>query len=261
MRRLFIAAVVAACAAGRLFASPVEDWEEYEAAVRDGTVAMDEALVKLDPLIEGLSTYITSNYDVSPSSWTFPVTGYDRCSTVKGDYTTEERHRLRRAVGTYDFFDGGRHFAHPGYNIHVRDANFDTKDDLTGAPPEVVAAMDSVVISTYKRWTRGSMFRDGNYVWLYNPAENKLFYYAHLQDIRVDSGQFVRSGEPIASVGPTGFMPRGKREKTHLYLMVLEYDKGRFLPVDYYSLLSESHPPKEKKFGFRRTQKKGDPAR
>jgi len=94
-----------------------------------------------------------------------------------------------------------------------------------------------MVLSVNKDWKPGSRLRGGNYIWLINTKEKKLFYYAHLKDVFVKPGDFLRKGDELGTVGRTGVSAYKKASPTHVHLMVLEYDQGKLKPFDYYPLL------------------------
>jgi len=217
-------------------ATPLRDWQVYEAGVRDGIIARPEMELKLAPLVAAVSSFIVQDYDLAAGAWTFPVSGYGVSAFDRHDYKPAIRYGPEGKKG-YDFFDGNKHGGHPAYDIFIRDRNRDTLDDLTGKPVDALAMTDAVVLSTHEGWAKGSPLRGGNYVWLYNPGENKFFYYAHLQRVLVKPGQRVRAGEAVGSIGRTGVLAARKRSRTHLHLMVLEYRDGKLVPYDYYRML------------------------
>lgn len=219
--------------AGVALASPVEDWQVFETAVRDGALVRQEAQLTLDPLVNGLSTYITTQFDLHAGTWAFPLEGYDIHAMDRHDF---KPHIVYGPYGKkgYDFFDGNKHGGHPAFDIFIHDKDRDCIDDRTRAPVRCCAMADAVVISLHGGWEKKSRIRGGNYVWLYSPSENKFFYYAHLNEITVQSGQLVRAGEAIGAVGRTGAMAADKRSPTHIHLMVLEFVDGKLLPYNYF---------------------------
>lgn len=90
-------------------------------------------------------------------------------------------------IGSFwgDERDGGRR-RHRGIDI------FASK----GTP--VVAMTDGIIIA------KGNTPRGGKTVWLQSATKPWTFYYAHLGQHKVKSGQFVRKGQVIGTVGNTG---------------------------------------------------------
>jgi hypothetical protein len=230
-------AVVALLASTSLFAGPIEGWQGLEAAVRDGKISQNEARLKLETLIPELSSYVLSNYAVTCSSWAFPVAGYGIHALQKSDFQPGIVYGPYGKKG-YDFFDGNKHGGHPAYDIFIRDKKRACIDDRTGKPVNAVAMEDCVALSVSTGWKHGDKLRGGNYAWLYNPKDNKFFYYAHLNNIVVTPGTLVKQGEAVGTIGRTGWLADMKTSPTHVHLMVLEYKYGNFVPFNYYRRLS-----------------------
>lgn len=232
--------------------NPVSEWQNYEIAVRDGKLSKPDAIIKLAPLISGLSSYTASGFEKTSSSnpplekgdkvgfdddcWAFPLKGYNIRAMDKNAFKPGIRYGHYNTKG-YDFFDGNKHGGHPAYDVFIHDKNQDTLDDKTKKPVEALSMTDCLVLSLNTGWTKESVLRGGNYIWLYSAKQNKFFYYAHLKDIFVKPGQFVKKGELIATVGRTGRLAAKKTSPTHVHLMALEYRDGKLLPFDYYQKL------------------------
>jgi hypothetical protein len=238
---VFLSCLFVLLGAGCLFAGPVEDWQEFEAAVRDGRIPRNEAELELDALVHQLSSYMTDHFELESAEWAFPLKGYTIKALDKYAFQPQIRYGPHNVKG-YDFFDGNRHGGHPAYDIFIKDRDQDCLDDRTGEPADVVAVMDSVVLSVHTGWQIDSPIRGGNYLWLYNPGENAFYYYAHLQDIFVEPGQAVTRGERIATVGRTGVLAAQKRSPTHLHFMVLTCKDGKLVPVNTYPRLTHTAP-------------------
>ncbi len=76
-----------------------------------------------------------------------------------------------------------------------------------------------IVVAVETKWEKGSSLRGGRYIWIYNPAEHFLTYYAHNEAVFVRLGDAVKPGDRIATVGRTGLNAYRRGSVTHLHLM------------------------------------------
>ena len=233
---LFISLSAGAVPNERSLKEVLADWQSFETGVRDNRIPKEEARAELKSLLSELSGAINSKYQMESGSWVFPIKGYSRKAMNKDDFNPASVYGPYGVKG-YDFFDGNRHGGHPAYDIFIRDKNQDSLDDKTKRNVKLLAMSDMLVLSLNNGWKKGSKMRGGNYIWLINPREKKLFYYAHMKDIFVKPGEFVRKGDALGTVGRTGYLADKKTSPTHVHLMVLEYDQGILKPFDYLPLL------------------------
>ncbi len=129
---------------------------------------------------------------------------------------------------------------HHGHDIFVKDGNYDCLNDVTGEEYFALAMQPAVVLSTYEDWQPGSDLEGGNHVWLYNPAQNIILYYAHLNRILVKPGDFVKEGTPIATIGRTGENAFLGKSPTHVHVMEMKYDGNRLTSYNFYPELVQS---------------------
>ncbi len=212
------------------------DFNMLNSAIRDGAVSRGVAQAGLQRLIAALRAeyYRTGTVDFRKSEWIFPLEGYGARAVGGG-----RRHGY--AARGYDFYSGNRHSGHPSYDIFIRDRNQDGLDDLTGKPVTVLSMTGGVVVALERNWEAGSRLRGGKYLWVYDPATELLVYYAHNSDISVELGQVVRPGEPLATVGRSGWNAAKKRSPTHLHLTVARVSRdGRVVPVKIYGEMVRS---------------------
>lgn len=218
-------------------AAPCDDWNTLEKEIRDGLIDRASAgnrITLLHRLLVDTYGTIAAN-----SAKVFPVAGYDY-RAIGGRHCNDYR------PGGYSFYQGVRHGGHPAHDIFVRDRNQDSLDDTTGKPVSIVAFTDGVVIATNPAWDYPSPIRGGKYVWIFNPAEERYYYYAHLSSVTVAPGQTVTAGEPIGFLGRTGKNAYPRRSPTHLHFMVLSYADGRMLPRNPYRELVATKRDKPK---------------
>jgi peptidoglycan LD-endopeptidase LytH len=207
------------------YATPSDDWNRLEKAIRDNVVERNQArerIIQLDR--ELLAAY---SGKAGHATYHFPVMGY-ASGSIGG------RNGNGYAPAGYDFYDGNRHGGHPAHDIFIRDKSRSGLDNGTGRPAEIVAFTGGVVVAVNPSWEYPSGIRGGIYVWIFNPEENRFYYYAHLEKLLVALGDVVKAGDSIALLGRTGKNARPKRSPTHLHFMCLSFDNGRMTPHDTY---------------------------
>lgn len=121
----------------------------------------------------------------------------------------------------FDLFDMEAKGSHPAHDLFVHDKNRDNIDDRTWRPIDVLAFTSGVVLATETSWKYDSPLRGGNWIWIYDPCLDGLFYYAHNNIVNVQPGQWVNAGDKISEMGRSGFNAYKKRSPTHLHLMFL----------------------------------------
>jgi hypothetical protein len=131
------------------------------------------------------------------------------------------------------------HGGHPAYDIFIRDKNQDSKDDLTVRYVSVIAPVDILILSTETAWDQGSEIRGGRYIWALDPVNDQLIYFAHLNDVLVKPGEFIKAGTEIGTVGRSGKNAFPPRSPSHLHLMVLEVKRDKLVPFDYMTCLGK----------------------
>ena len=107
------------------------------------------------------------------------------------------------------------------------------RHDRSGRPFDAVAMQPAVVLSVNQDWRPGNP-RGGRYVWLYQPTQRLLYYYAHLGEVAVRPGDVVPRGGRLGTVGKTGFPARHAHHPCHIHLMVLRPAGGDMVPVNWF---------------------------
>lgn len=125
----------------------------------------------------------------------------------------------------FDLFDMEAKGSHPAHDLFVHDKNRDNIDDRTWRPIDVLAFTSGVVLATETSWKHNSELRGGNWIWIYDPCLDGLFYYAHNNIVHVQPGQWVNAGDKISEMGRTGFNAYKKRSPTHLHMMFLKLNE------------------------------------
>lgn len=193
--------------------------------IREQSILPDSARAAFSRTLLGLHERFRLNVDFPTDTlsesgrsrvalW-FPLKGYST-SAIGG--THGEGYR-----GTgFDLFDYNVRGSHPAQDIFIRDQNQDSVDDRNGQPVDVLSMSDGLVLAVETGWTPEQEYRGGNWIWVYDPVRNGLFYYAHNNVVVVTMGDWVRAGQKIAEVGRSGFNAYKPRSPTHLHLMYLQ---------------------------------------
>ncbi len=223
---------------GSLLQEAPELFERFDVlldGVRDGTIgraAAQQELGALLPLVARQYRRSGSRF-FRQDSWVFPLAGY-------GPRAVPGRKGKGFVVKGYDFFSGNRHGGHPAYDIFIRDRNQDELDDRTQQPVAVLSMTGGVVVSAETTWEPGSKLRGGKYVWIYDPANDLLVYYAHNREVFVKQGDLVQPGSKLATVGRSGLNAAKRRSPTHLHMTVLRANRGNPLAVRFWKDLCKT---------------------
>lgn len=224
--------------------TPYEWCQQFNALyvqIREESISPDSARAMFSQIMRGLRAGYVTNVDY-PSDTTssagrervalyFPLRGYSP-TAIGGSHGEGYR-----AKG-FDLFDYTVRGSHPAQDIFIRDTNQDSVDDRDGKPVDVLAMSEGLVLAIETGWTPGQEYRGGNWIWVYDPVRNGLFYYAHNRVVNVTMGDWVRAGQKIAEVGRTGLNAYKARSPTHLHLMYLQVQpNGLPLPRNTYDWL------------------------
>jgi peptidoglycan LD-endopeptidase LytH len=194
------------------------DFEQLNRQIREQTIAPDSARVRFKEIVKALRevnlTYKDSLCVSDSTAFVFPVKGYNARSVGGMGMGYFPRH--------YNMFDHGLQVSHPAQDIFVRDLNGDNIDDNTGQPVDLLAMRPGVVIGVETNWQPESSYRGGNFIWIYDPCMDGLFYYAHSSKVIVQVGDKIAIGQKIGEVGRTGMNAAKPRSQTHLHLMYLQ---------------------------------------
>jgi hypothetical protein len=216
-------------------------FNELNSRIRDGQIGKSAARRELSERLENICTeyYQRGGKNYLPVQWVFPLAGYDAGAIDKG-----RSHGF--VPNGYDFFSGNRHGGHPAYDIFIRDRNQDSRDDRSGKAVSVLSMTGGIVVALEKGWQKGSKLRGGNYIWIYDPANDLLVYYAHNEELFIGLGTIVMPGDLLATVGRSGYNAAKRRSPTHLHFSVLRLKDGNPVPVRVYSELQriQNNPPK-----------------
>lgn len=209
--------------------------------IREESILPDSARAAFSRIMLGLHERYKATVDFPTDTVTesgrertglwFPLKGYST-SAIGG--THGEGYR----GNGFDLFDYNVRGSHPAQDIFIRDQNQDSVDDRNGKPVDVLSMSEGLVIAMETGWTPAQEYRGGNWIWVYDPVRNGLFYYAHNNVVTVTMGDWVRAGQKIAEVGRSGLNAYKARSPTHLHLMYLQLQpNGLPLPQNTYAWL------------------------
>ncbi|MBL7786013.1 MAG: M23 family metallopeptidase [Chitinophagales bacterium] len=189
--------------------NPCEQFDAFSRQVHEGGIDEYHGKTQLLQIVAQIDQYYAQKGGVyyGQESWIFPVEGYGS-DAIGGNGSGF------KAAG-YNYFT--RRTGHPAHDIFIHDGDQDSFDDQTLQPVNVLSLSGGVVVSAEHYWDSYSTRRGGVYVWIYDPASRRLFYYAHHTQIFVKVGDLVKPGQIIGQVGRTGFNAAKMRSPTHLH--------------------------------------------
>lgn len=209
--------------------SPAKGWYAIMRQVRDKKLQRKQAVDSMNNFMEELNLYIIRNNPkvYKKSEWVFPVKGYNY-SAIGG------KNGNGYVVGDFDFYDGSTG-GHPAQDIFISDKNQDCVDDVTNKNVKILSMSGGIVVETRKNWTAQMMdIKGGNIVYVYDNFSDGLFYYAHLDKIEVNVGDFVYPGMELGTMGRTGKNAFPSRSPTHLHIMYVKNSNGDLKPHNLY---------------------------
>jgi hypothetical protein len=198
-------------------------FHQMQIDIRDRNISPDSARKAFQAVVFGLrgSFNKDSCRAVDSSYFVYPLDAYTQRESIGG------RGRGYKPDG-FDLFDMDVKGSHPAHDLFIKDKDQDNLDDRTWKPVDVLAFSSGIVVATETNWRYDSELRGGNWIWIYDPCLDGLFYYAHNNIVQVQPGQWVNAGDKIAEVGRSGFNAYKKRSPTHLHLMYLQLDSSAY---------------------------------
>ncbi|HQV85221.1 MAG TPA: M23 family metallopeptidase [Chitinophagaceae bacterium] len=207
--------------------------------IRDGKLDKDSSLPKFKDLLNEIKEQYNEQAITRYNSdkWVFPLKDYTTDISIGN--SKDEGY----IPGRYNFFDGNDHKGHAALDIFIADSNQDCADDRTKKQVDVLSMTGGVVLAAEMNWDTASALRGGKYIWIYDPLNKLLLYYAHNNTVIIKPGQIVKPGEKIATCGRTGLNAFKKRSPTHLHLMILKLDENNYpRPINPYGYLKTAKP-------------------
>lgn len=210
-----------------LFCQPTnlfERWNSVDSLIMDRKIPKDAAIDSINYFVKQANIFFkkTALKTTARENWSFPMKGW-----VKVDYRSngEDYGDIY-----FDYFQGGESTNHPAHDIFITDNDSNGTEDVTGKKVDALSMVNGIVFTVLDSWKPGDFGRGGNYVKIYDPETEAMFYYSHLDSIFVKPGQVVKKGERVAYVGRTG--RKAIKGKTHLHIAYYPIDNGYPKPED-----------------------------
>ena len=211
------------------------DWNTIDSLITIKQIDKDEAVKKINEFSKKLKAKLFSSKR-DKNIFVFPLNSFGSIDSIrffKGgkDYEDDK----------YDYFQGSNSIGHPAHDIIIDDKDKDLNDDITGKPVDVVSVSYGIVIAINITWQPGSLLRGGKYVKVYDPDNNRIWYYSHLSVVSLFPGDTINAGDKIGEVGRSGRRAILKEGSTHLHIGTLKLVDGYPLPEDYFEKLRSSY--------------------
>lgn len=199
-------------------------WHKTDLLIRDNKIDKDDAIDSISYYVETKVKQLKSSGFVvtKKTDWLYPI--INRTSVVYRANGMDYKDEL------FDYFQGGEYHGHPAHDIFILDNDSNGVEDSTGKKVEAVSMVNGIIISVHKEWKPGDFLRSGNYVKIFDPKSQAIFYYSHLDSVFVNPGDVVKAGDPVAYVGRTG--RKAFRGKTHLHIAYYKIEDGYPIPKD-----------------------------
>lgn len=210
-----------------------EKWKPLMTEVREARISKHEAIDSMNRFTNQLWDFMEVQVKrgkikkYSDEEWIFPVKGY----TANAIGGTNGSGYITAGFDFFDLNSGG----HPAHDIFISDGNQDCIDDVTGEPVDILSMSGGIVVETRKNWTPDMTdIKGGNIVYVYDNFTNGFFYYAHLKEVYVNVGDFVKPGTKLGIMGRTGKNAYPSRSPTHLHIMYVRSYDGDLRPENIY---------------------------
>jgi hypothetical protein len=203
----------------------VQQFQQIQIDIRECNISPDSAARVFQVTMRNIQSalpLLDSCREADTTRFVYPLRGYLQQYSIGGNG------RGFRAKG-FDLFDAEVRGSHPAHDLFIRDGNQDNLDDRLCQPVDLLSFSRGVVVATDTTWQPGSQLRGGNFIWVYDPCLNGLFYYAHNSRVVVQPGQWVQTGQKLGEVGRTGLNAYKERSPTHVHMMFLRLDSA-YLP-------------------------------
>lgn len=205
-------------------------------AIRDGEIEPSKAQDSMRKLLPLIKDYFIQNGGklTSDTNWYFPVKGYGM-NMIGGKRGSDY------IPGKYAFYNTHGNASHPAHDIFISDKNQDFIDDNHNDFVKILSMTNGVVVSTEHFWDTTMTTKGGNFIYIYEPFSNIMYYYAHNDVLWVSLGDIVLAGQHIANMGRTGLNAYKKRSPTHLHFSMLQFDdEANAKPIKPYPYLEKT---------------------
>jgi hypothetical protein len=219
-----------------LLLSYCSQFRELYENIANASISPDSASRAFTHIMQGVKSiaFYQDSCQFDTIQAVFPVKGYRPVVSIGG------QGRGYKPDG-FDLFDVEVKGSHPAHDLFILDRNRDSRDDRTKEPVDILSFSSGIILDVQNDWQPESGRRGGNYVWIYDPCRNGLFYYAHFNSVVVEQGSWINPGDKLGEVGRTGLNATRKRSDTHLHLMFLRMNtQGLPVPENTFEQLMSS---------------------
>jgi hypothetical protein len=201
-----------------------ERWDKVDLLIMARKIPKDAAIDSIAKFIPQSNAFFKKSRlkTTERENWVFPMLHWTKIDYRSGGSDYGDVY--------FDYFQGGESSNHPAHDIFINDNDSNGIEDVTGKKVEALSMVNGIVFAVVSDWTPGDNRRGGNYVKIYDPQTEAMFYYSHLDSIFVKAGQIVKAGEVIAYVGRTG--RKAIKGKTHLHIAYYPIENGYPKPED-----------------------------
>lgn len=201
-----------------------ERWNATDVLIWDRKIPKDDAIDSIEYYVPlAVKEFKTHGVPTTKrDQWAFPMSGWTSVTyRDKGkDYRDEK----------FDYFQGGESKGHPAHDIFILDKDNDGIEDSVKTKIFATSMVNGIVVGVHSVWKVGDFYRSGNYVKVFDPESEALFYYSHLDSVFVVPGQLVKAGDPVGYVGRTG--RKAINGRTHVHIAYYKIEDGEPIPVD-----------------------------
>lgn len=201
-----------------------ERWHNTDVMIWDRKIDRDDAVDSIEYYVPlAVKEFKTHGITTTKrNEWAFPMSGWTSVTYRDNgkDYRDEK----------FDYFQGGESKGHPAHDIFILDKNNDGVEDSLNIKIYATSMVNGLVIGVHSVWKVGDFYRSGNYVKVFDPESEALFYYSHLDSVFVVPGQVVKAGDPVGYIGRTG--RKAINGRTHVHIAYYKIDDGEPVPQD-----------------------------
>lgn len=223
--KFFFVLIISVIFHQQLFSQSIfERWHKTDQLIRDRNIDEDDAIDSIKLYVK-LGKAEFKQYGIAGtkrSDWVFPMSDFTWYSyRADGKDYKDDR---------FSYFQGGEFKGHPAHDVFILDKDTNSLEDSTGKHVPAISMVNGIVISTYDSWFRQDYLRSGNYIKLFDPESEAMFYYSHLDSVFVKPGDFVKAGDKIGYIGRTG--RKAIYGKTHIHIAYYKIEDGEPIPED-----------------------------
>jgi len=213
-------------------------WDKTDQLIMDAKIPKDDAIDSISMFVDYANKFFKeSGLKTTPrENWVFPMMGWTSVSYRNNGNDYGDVY--------FDYFQGGESHNHPAHDIFILDKDSNGVEDSTGKKVDAVSMVNGIVFTVFADWKTGDFGRGGNYIKIYDPENEAMFYYSHLDSIFVKVGDIVKAGQRVAYVGRTG--RKAIAGRTHLHIAYYPIYNGYPEPENFIDDLYSAQKKAEK---------------